>query len=335
VLPERLSDTGLYADLAALAIDPRNRPFAPQYPLWSDGATKRRWVRLPEGATIDARNIDAWELPVGTRFWKEFAFNGVRVETRHFVKTGPDRWVFASYVWSADQRDATRAPAGGVPDVAEVAPGKWHSIPSETDCRACHDSGRTEALGFTALQLSDDRDPLAPHGEPVTPGMITLGTLLDEGRLAGADPRLRTAPPRIAAADATERAALGYLSTNCGSCHNRQSTIASLGLFLKFSLAATGSSVPDAIATTVGQPGHWVVPAAPDGASRIVDPGRVDFSALLHRVKSRRPSSQMPPIGTVVADKEAIALLTRWIQAMPRERDLTPQPFTSFIPPSM
>jgi hypothetical protein len=142
-LPERLSDTGLYANPATLAVDPRNRPFTPQYPLWSDGAAKRRWVRLPDGATIDARDVDAWDLPVGTRFWKEFTFNGVRVETRHFVKTGADQWAFASYVWTHDQRDATRAPADGVPDAAEIAPGKWHNIPSDTECRACHDSGRT------------------------------------------------------------------------------------------------------------------------------------------------------------------------------------------------
>jgi hypothetical protein len=219
-----------------------------------------------------------------------------------------------------DQRDATRAPAEGVPDVAEVAPGRWHSIPSDTECRACHDSGRTEALGFTALQLSDDRDPLAPHAEPVVPGMITLQSLLADGRLAGADRGLAAAPPKIAAADPTERAVLGYLSTNCGSCHNRQSTIASLGLFLKYSLATADTCVPDAVATTAGQVGHWVVPSTPDGASRIVAPGRPEFSALLHRAKSRRPSSQMPPIGTVVADKEALALVTRWIQSMDAAR---------------
>jgi hypothetical protein len=326
-LPQRLSDTGLYSDAAALTVDPRNRPFAPQYPLWSDGAAKRRWVRLPDGATIDGRDIDAWDLPVGTRFWKEFAFNGVRVETRHFVKTDADRWIFASYAWDPDQRDAARAPADGLPDVAEVAPGKWHSIPSETECRACHDSGGTEALGFTALQLSDDRDPFAPHAESLEAGMVTLRTLLAEGLLTGAAAGLASAPPRIAAADDTERAVLGYLSTNCGSCHNRRSSIASLGLFLKYSLATAAPCVPDAVATTVGQRGHWVVPTAPDGESRVVDPGRVEFSALLQRVKSRRPSSQMPPIGTVVADREAVALVTRWIQAMDRgpiDRGQTP-----------
>lgn len=315
-LPARLSDTGLYADAARLVVDPRNRPFTPQYPLWSDGAEKRRWVRLPDGAAIDGHDADAWDFPVGTRFWKEFVFNGVRVETRHFVKVAADRWTFASYVWSADQRDAVRAPASGVPNVAEVAPGKWHSIPSEEECRACHDSGRTEALGFTALQLSDDRDPLAPHAEPLEPGMITLRTLVAEGRITGVSPTLVQTPPRVAASDPAERAVLGYLSTNCGSCHNRKSTIASLGLHLKYSLTAAPTCGPDALATTLDQKGHWLVPTAPEGTSRLVAAGAPERSAVVYRAKSRRPSSQMPPIGTVVADKEALALITSWVQSL-------------------
>src|SRR5688572_27295626 len=67
VLPQRLSETGLYRDATDLTVDARNRAFTPQYPLWTDGAAKRRWIRLPEGRTIDAARIDAWEFPVGTR----------------------------------------------------------------------------------------------------------------------------------------------------------------------------------------------------------------------------------------------------------------------------
>ena len=110
---------------------------------------------------------------------------------------------------------------------------------------------------------------------------------------------------------------LGYLSTNCGSCHNRQSTIASLGLFLKYSLARSAQCAPDAIATTAHQPGHWVVPTAPEGTSRLLVPGRPDLSALLDRARSRRPASQMPPIGSVVADREALALVQAWLESGP------------------
>ena len=54
-VPERLSQTGLFETGRVDRIDARNRPFSPQYPLWSDGARKSRWVYLPPNATIDTR----------------------------------------------------------------------------------------------------------------------------------------------------------------------------------------------------------------------------------------------------------------------------------------
>ena len=33
-------------------------------------------------------------------------------------------------------------------------------------------------------------------------------------------------------------------------------------------------------------------------------------------MKSRRPSSQMPPLGTVVQDDEALRLVQRWIETL-------------------
>jgi len=314
--PARLSQTGLYVDAAALVVDPRNRPFTPQYPLWSDGAGKRRWVRLPDGATIDARDINRWDFPVGTRFWKEFTFGDRRVETRMLWKTAADRWAFAAYAWDDEQRDAVLVPATGQPDVIEIAPGKWHSIPSEAECRACHDSTRTEVLGFTALQLSDDRDPLALHAEPPSGDMVTLRHLVADRRLSGAPVDLVARSPRVAGRTPVERAVLGYLSTNCGSCHNRESSVASLGLFLEYDTSSAPTCAPDAITTTLDRPGHWVVQDAPPGTSRVIAPGDRGRSALYRRAASRRPSSQMPPIGTVVADRDALTLIARWIDEL-------------------
>jgi len=338
--PRLLSETGLYAGRGTSVIDPRNRPFSPQYPLWSDGAEKSRWVRLPEGAAIDARNIDQWDFPAGTRFWKEFRFGGRKVETRFLRKNGDGSWTFASYAWNETQTDAILAPADGLPNVAEIAPGKFHSIPAVTDCRACHDSdgpvsgdasvahsassvvsgfsssvvsgfSRTQILGFSALQLSTDRDPGAPHAEPLADDMVTLTTLQDEGLFEPARPEFIAAPPRIQAPDARTRSVLGYLSTNCGSCHNDDSSIANLGLALK------GKSMGGGFSRLVGQPtSKWQIPRAPEGASQYVTPGAPDLSAILVRMKSRRPSTQMPPLGTVLHDKEAIALVTEWIDSL-------------------
>ena len=326
VAPRLLSQTGLYSNAATLKIDSRNRTFSPQYPLWSDGASKRRWVRLPDGSKINVADLAKWELPVGTKFWKEFSFQGRKVETRFLWQTAKGRWVFASYAWNDAQTDAELASESGVAGIAAIADGKRHSIPSVTECRACHDSSRTETLGFTALQLSDDRDPNAIHGEPLSPEMLTLKTLVEEDLMLPRRPELLTAPPRIEAASPVTRTALGYLSTNCGSCHNRESSIASLGLDLRQNPPGTRNSEPGTAAapecTAVGKRGHWVVPETPD-ASRVINPGHPESSAVIRRIKSRRPISQMPPIGTVVVDREAADVLTAWVQGNAAEwRDI-------------
>ena len=210
VAPRFLSQTGLYADAATQKIDSRNRLFSPQYPLWSDGATKRRWVRLPAGSTINVAELSKWELPVGTKFWKEFSFNGRKVETRFLWQTAKDKWIFASYAWNEAQTDAELASESGIANIAEVEGGKRHSIPSVSECRSCHDSKRTETLGFDALQLSTDRDPNALHAEPLTEDMLTLRTLVDENLITPKRPELIANPPRIQArlADHQDRARL-------------------------------------------------------------------------------------------------------------------------------
>jgi cytochrome c553 len=337
--PRLLSETGLYVGRGTSEIDPRNRPFSPQYPLWSDGAEKSRWIRLPEGATIDTSHVDRWDFPEGTRFWKEFRFNGRKVETRFLRKNGDGSWTFASYAWSEDQTDALLAPAEGLANVVEIAPGKFHSIPPVTDCRACHDSdgvatpsdvvsgfsrtvlSRTNILGFSALQLSTDRDPGAPHAEPLTDDMVTLQTLSEAQVLDPARPELVTAPPRIQAPDARTRSVLGYLSTNCGSCHNQESSIANLGLMLKAShVGAAPSHAGAGFSRLINQPtSKWEIPKAAEGESRYVTPGAPDLSAILVRMRSRRPSTQMPPLGTVLHDKQAIALVSEWIEKMGAE----------------
>ena len=62
---------GLYVDLATKQLASDAIAVAPRYPLWSDGAVKQRWVRLPAGGTIDTADMDHWRLPVGAKVWKE------------------------------------------------------------------------------------------------------------------------------------------------------------------------------------------------------------------------------------------------------------------------
>ncbi len=178
--PQWLSQTGLYA--ADGRVDSRNLSYLPQYPLWSDGAGKDRWIYLPPGTQIDVSDGDTWRFPVGTKLWKEFAFEGHKVETRLIWQVDSDQWVFAAYRWNPEQTDAELAPADGVPAAWEIMPGRQHAIPSTTDCQTCHMGIRAVVLGFNALQLSDDRDPRAPHTQALPQGAATLSTLEAAGR---------------------------------------------------------------------------------------------------------------------------------------------------------
>ena len=101
-----------------------------------------------------------------------------------------------------------------------AAPGGRYTVPSRNDCLACHEGAPVPVLGFTALQLSPDRDPLAPHAEPARNDHANLSNLVASGWLRNLPRRYAGQPPRIAAPSPTERAALGYLHGNCGHCHN-------------------------------------------------------------------------------------------------------------------
>lgn len=310
ILPRSLRDTGLYADWTTNTVAPANRPFTPQYPLWTDGATKRRWIYLPPGTQIDASAPDAWQFPIGTRLWKEFSF-GRRAETRYMERTAAG-WRYASYVWTADGSDAlltTRA----VRTDASVAAGVQHVVPGERDCRACHANGPTPVLGFSALQLSPDRDPHAVHREPVAADAIDLTSLVTNDQLR--DWPAKLVAPRIEARSADERAALGYLHGNCGGCHRTGSAIASLGMVLEQSVIAPTQL---ARSTTIDQPSKFTVPGTTAG-TRIV-PGDPGHSVLLARINARTALLQMPPLGSQLVDDEAITLLSRWITQLKENR---------------
>jgi hypothetical protein len=291
------------------------RPFSPQYPLWSDGATKERWVWLPRGKTIDASDAEAWRFPVGTRFWKQFSFGGRKVETRYLEKTGREAWIYATYVWSEDQREATLAPAAtGIRGAIEIAPGVRHDIPSVSDCKACHEGqGRDVVLGFSALQLSADRDPLAPHAEPVPAGSLQLADLLRENRLAHAPASWERAPPVVAARTPRGRAALGYFHGNCSFCHNDRDPVSSVGLSLRADLTAATADEQPAIRSAVDVPSKFQIRGIEPDRSRRLAAGDVERSAVLVRMRARDGMSQMPPLGSKRVDTTALELISTWV----------------------
>lgn len=319
-LPRSLRDTGLYVTGSITEVRSENLPFSPQYPLWSDGAAKRRWLYIPPGKYIDASKPGAWEFPPGTKLWKEFA-HGRPIETRYIERQADGTWRFAAYVWNEQGTDAVLAPERGIAALpAPTAPNGRYAIPSEADCRACHEGAAVPVLGATALQLSPDRDPLAAPRGAVD---VDLRALVARGRLRNLPPALLDDPPRIAASSPTERAALGYLHGNCGHCHNSDDAAPPVDLVLSHG-AGGGGAAERVLRSLIGARGRYRAPGLAANAP-LIEPGRPDASVLVARMRSRNPQAQMPPLGTQITDAHALDVIERWIvQLQPHRQESRP-----------
>lgn len=310
-LPRRLHDTGLYADADRGALHADVVSFSPQYPLWSDGADKQRWMRLPAGKSIDAKNPDAWVFPVGTKFWKTFSHDGQPIETRLIERLVDGSWRFATYVWDAQRSAAELAPPRGVTLGVPAAPGGRYRVPGRGDCLACHGGTTVPVLGLTALQLSPERDPNAVHGRAKSGTELDLRELVERGLVRDLPERLLAEPPRIAASSSSERAALGYLHANCAHCHHADEGRVPVRLTLMQRVADARASATQVLRSMFDSPSRYQTRAGSE--ARVAVPGDAAASVLMQRMGSRDERVQMPPLGTELSDSEGLALLARWL----------------------
>jgi hypothetical protein len=299
IAPQMLSQTGLYANTATKQLAPNVSEFAPQFVLWSDGAVKTRWVYLPP-CPVDNTDEDHWQVPVGTRFWKEFVAGKkiggelVRVETRliHRYGPGPADFLFVTYQWNEEETDATLVEAfSGVEDANDTN----HDIPGASLCSQCHGSLPGHILGFSAIQLSH-----------VGPGE-TMATLSNAGKL-----KFPKASGYQVPGNPIERAALGYLHANCGNCHHPAGT--GMGIdSMRLRLLTSNTTVESTFTydTAVDDNTTTFMP----GQIKRIDPGNPDNSCIPIRM-SVRDGSQMPPIATEVVDTEGLDLIRTWIENM-------------------
>jgi hypothetical protein len=300
-----LAETGLYSSSRELGVSARARAFAPAFALWSDGATKSRWIELPEGERIDTRDMDHWLFPVGTRAWKEFALDGVRLETRLIERWGPGAsdYFMGAFVWNAEQTQAWLAPDG-----AEDVLGTEHDVPARDRCPACHDGDVGRILGFSAFQLR--AAALVP--ELAEAGFASLDISSAEGWLDELPP-----PPPAPASDATATAALGYLHANCGHCHNPRGTAwPDTQMLLRLELDDSLDERSGPYQSVVSQRLQYVRDQRGEITLR-VDPGHPESSGLVARMAVRGPKVQMPPLATEQVDAAGVELMRDWIAAMP------------------
>jgi mono/diheme cytochrome c family protein len=273
-------------------------------------------MRLPAGTFIDASRPDAWEFPRGTRLWKEFS-QGRRVETRLIERLADGSWRFVAYAWNEEGTDAVLVPEDGVTVDVAGAPGGRYAVPSRTDCLACHEGASVPVLGFSALQLSPDRDDLAPHAERASVDYADLRGLVERGLVRNLPRSMLDVPPRIAAATPIARAALGYLHANCGHCHNDTGALLGVDMVLSQRVDDPLASEARVLKSLVGRGTRFR--ARDTGAVKRLVPGHPDASLVSVRMRTTNPLARMPPVGVEVVDDEGAALVERWIQHTPEE----------------
>jgi hypothetical protein len=298
--PALLSETGLYADLAARTLAPGVTSFAPAHPLWADGAQKERFILLPPGAKIDTSDMDNWVFPIGTKLWETFRVDGKLIETRFLWKRETehlDGWWKCAYVWAPDGSEAIATPDGVL-----SALGTTHDVPPQTDCIECHANVSDKAIGFSAMELS------APDAGDADAGTGLLLSFAAQGFFT-TPPTTDFAVPGTGVVHDT----LAYLHGNCGFCHKKDGHL-SYQSAMRLRLLTTD--------LTPEQTGAYTTPIhlkmrhvmAPDIGEGIV-PGQPEKSQLFMRMIST--TVRMPPTGTKVLDTVGIGLVSEWILALP------------------
>ena len=254
--------------------------YEPQYPSYSDGASKRRWVYLPRGLKIQTKDLDNWIFPKGTVVFKEFSIGTTKIETRVLEKTtdqsGPDAWRFTNYAWTGDQKDAELVTSSfyDKKDLSRFSAATIQNqfkIVMPNDCVRCHAGVRDVVNGFNYLQLSSDS---------IGFNVFRAG---DVGMLSSA-PKIFD---KIQGSD-LDRRAIGYIQSNCAICH-----------------AANGPGV--------GNFTHSYLVTSRDSEnlilSGLVVKGSPDQSFLYKMFSSGR----MPQFSPVNQDTEGVSLIRDWI----------------------
>jgi hypothetical protein len=295
-LPPRLSETGLFEDFERERPAARVFAFTPEFVLWSDGADKRRWVFVPDGERIDTTDLDSWRFPRGTKLWKEFSRDGVRLETRLLQKTGDGdgEWAAAAYLWRQDQSDADLAPYGAV-----NALGTTHNVPASGECFGCHDGRANKVLGFSAIQLA----PRAAGAEQRLPAGAQAALLSD------------ALPILDVPGTPTERAALGYLHANCSHCHNQSAAARAAGKCFNPNRQLDFDLEFSLYADDLGEVGTTATYRTALG--KVIERGNPSASKVVRLMSSRRGElAQMPPLGTERVDEQGLQIVRAWIGAL-------------------
>jgi uncharacterized repeat protein (TIGR03806 family) len=311
---KHLSSWNLFDDIGAQAPATGVIPYDLNTPLFSDYATKDRFVRLPEGQQAHWNADGVIDLPVGSVLVKTFSYLHDRrdpsrgrtlVETRVLVH-GESGWHGSSYLYGDSTNDAELAIAGAIVDTNWIhddgaSRTNQYVVPNQNQCKNCH------------AEHDSISTPIGPKARHVQPER--LHALIDAGALVDAPPADQWPAPIVsldyaghAPTGTLDERARQWLDINCAYCHNPKGAARTSGLFLTWD------------ETDLAKVGLCKAPVATGrgsgGLSYDIVPGQPDQSILVYRISSTEPDVRMPELGRNLVHEEGVALVREWITAM-------------------
>ncbi len=299
-MPSSIKDTGC-VDKA----DPKKPaagliPYDLNAPFWTDGATKARYLALPDNTTIRIDANGDWEFPAGTVLMKHFRLAGKLIETRFLMRHPDGSWNGYSYEWNEAQTDASLVMAGKSKDIA----GQSWLYPSSAQCMRCHTAVAKFALGPETAQLN--RDFVYPSSGRSANQLDTFEEIgLFSAGLSGAPDSLPALTnPYDSVADLTARAR-SWLHSNCAYCHvSGGPTPAAMDLH--YATPMSGMNICNV------SPLHGGLGLSDP---RLLAPAEANRSVISARI-TLRDVNGMPPLGSRLVDSSGSAMVDSWINGL-------------------
>jgi uncharacterized repeat protein (TIGR03806 family) len=307
--PKKLSAWRLFVgNPAELKPNQRVVPYDLITPLFTDYATKRRFVFVPAGQTATYKADDTFDFPKGTILSKTFSYpDGARerlIETRLLVNTGSG-WVALPYVWNVAQTEAVLDVNADAVEVNWNHQNIHYVIPNSNQCKECHDQSKvTGPIGPKARHLNRDLD--YPDGRfNQIAYWSKIGILRGAPDPARAPKQAVWNDPASGSLDARARA---YLEVNCAHCHSPNGSASNTGLYLTD------------LETDPMRIGFCKTPVSAGKASAgmLFDAvrGHPELSILAHRMGSDEPKIMMPEIGRTIVHREGVDLIREWLASL-------------------
>ena len=293
-------------------------PYDLTTPLFSDYASKYRFIYVPTGNSAQYNATGILDFPVGSVLAKTFSIapdlnlpgeNETIIETRLLIHR-ESGWVGLPYTWSEDMSSATLALGGGRQDITFVdydgqVQNTSYGVPNANQCSSCHTNGDVLApIGPKARLLNKDTPYVGQVGEGNQLSLMSVS-----GLLAGLPADVPYTPVWNDMNEPLEGRAKAYLDTNCAHCHSGGGRAKSTGLYLNEDMPvsdpAFGLCKPP-VAAGLGSGGF---------AYDIV-PGSPETSILHYRMESTDPAIRMPELGRTLNHKEGSALIGDWIRSV-------------------